>query len=1479
MKKRTRLLLILVAALCLCLGFGVFAACKNEPKKHVHEYTAWAHDGTYHWKECPVDDVADESTREEHTMVDGKCTVCDYQEAPPAHTHAYTQLQADATNHWYECPDDGDYIAQFGHIYGEDGKCIVCEKEGTAPEEFELDERKWYIVGNGAGSLLGVTWDHLGAALTRSETPDANGYTVYTTFEVTLYAGDQFKLVQDLDWDDGLGYYSFSDLANTSGVFRDAGGGNITPQAGHDGIYQFIIRSKPDLGPTSVMVEWKLVEALEPLDVEEQFDMYIIGKMKATGYNQWITTPDQMVKMNLMADGETFYTVVELASNDEFKVYNLKSNGYFPDGTGNNLKVPTTTLYVVTWKVGDRAPVIEEYHHIHNYGEYLRDANEHWRVCVQDGEMDEKYGKVAHEFGDDNFCDVCGYEKADKPECETHTWGTDNVCTVCGRHWVYTEGLAYQINAKRDAYNVVGLHEDTDPATVKDIVVPYYFNGKPVVGIAENAFYNGSTKFNSIKKVVLPDTVKKIGTNAFRQLTNLTSLKLGAGVEEIGANAFRDSVYIATVNLPEGLKKIGVYAFSRVRITELALPSTLTELGGHAFEGTYLVDIAFADGIGLKTIGENVFASTYLKEIVLPEGLEEIGTSAFSGATMLAQANIPASVKSIGAGAFASTALTSVTFEAPGYWKYATSASSEDWIVLAPATTEDPAAAAAWIKEKASNCLALMEAHEHNFILSSNATQHWYRCAVCDALKEAKQAHKIFDQHCSVCGIEHTEHTYSTAWTTDGTNHWHACTICGAEQPGTKVKHTWNSTNTMCTACYYTHTHTYAEDWTYDETNHWHASTCGHTSSKSGSAAHAFGEDNICPTCGYERIVQGENNGTPGLLFDFNSEYTGLIVRGFKEVPEDATEIIIPAKCGNWPVVEVARYAFNNSKLATVKKVVIPDTVKIIRNSAFRNLKMTDLTMSANVYKIEDRAFEYCTALTAVTLPETLKTLPQYVFCNCTALAKINLENITDIGAYAFQNCSSLDNVKLSKDLTVVRGYTFDGCTSLNTIDFGGMKEIGDTYSVGSAMLPQGYAFRNCGFTTLTLPEGITTIRQYAFQNCTKLTKVVFPKECTWGNSEGSNMFEGCTSLADVNFENVVVTGGAMFANCGFVDLTIPASCSIKGSGAFRGCTKLRTLTVKSTTVAGNPFWQCPALETATVSKVVNSMFESCTSLHTVIMTDEVETIGQYAFRYCEKLTSVTFSTKLTEIGNQAFLNCKLLDNVTLPASLTKIASSFNGCASLSRIEIPEKTEVTGSAFSGCTNLSYVKLPNTLTSIGSSMFKNCTSLATITIPASVTSIGSSAFSGCTLLNNVTLPAGLTSLGGQAFKGCTALTAITIPDKVATISYESFSGCTNLATVKIGAGVTKIEYRVFQNCTSLKEITIPASVTKIGITAFQDSGLTSATFANKTGWNVKLSGAQTPVDFSGDSATVAQQLTSKAFGTSQSNYYEWTAPEE
>ena len=509
-----------------------------------------------------------------------------------------------------------------------------------------------------------------------------------------------------------------------------------------------------------------------------------------------------------------------------------------------------------------------------------------------------------------------------------------------------------------------------------------------------------------------------------------------------------------------------------------------------------------------------------------------------------------------------------------------------------------------------------------------------------------------------------------------------------------------------------------------------------------------------------------------------------------------------------------------------------------------------------------------------------------------TIPAEIEGLPVTIIGYRAFKNYSKVSSITLPDCIISIGSEAFENCPAIRycTINSDTAKTLSKFYyNFVDPQYPGIYLRFNCsgdsitGFTCIgaydktiknaVLPDGITSIHDYAFTECTSLTSVNIP---TSVSSIGSDSFYGCSKL---------------------VSVILPDSITRFGTNAFVGCSATRFASINTTT-------------SISLSKVGYSFVDLLyPNLHLrYIMYSDNIGVGGFSIEDAdESIEEVCFPEGITSIGYSAFSKCTNLISIAIPDSVVEIGdSAFSGCSSLTSITIPDSVVKIGvSAFSGCSKLTSINIPISVTTIGKYAFTNC--------PANkYTPIGSSsakalskvnysfvdpqypslflrytytdnAISGFSItdadesITSVIFPDGITSIDDNAFQNCAKLSSIIIPDSIVSVSSNAFLSCpaTRYCTINtngskalskagysfidpqypglhlkylfsgddiidfavmsankdtleahIPAGVTSIYSSAFSNFSGLELVIIPDSVSSIGNSAF--SGCSSLT---------------------------------------------------
>ena len=525
------------------------------------------------------------------------------------------------------------------------------------------------------------------------------------------------------------------------------------------------------------------------------------------------------------------------------------------------------------------------------------------------------------------------------------------------------------------------------------------------------------------------------------------------------------------------------------------------------------------------------------------------------------------------------------------------------------------------------------------------------------------------------------------------------------------------------------------------------------------------------------------------------------------------------------------------------KSVVFPEGLRHIGSYAFGGTKIGTLDLPDGVVTIGQSAFCGCTNLTSALIPASVRRCESLAFSGCRRLTKIDMaEGLTKLPWHCFADCRSLTEVMIPSSVTNGLVYAFDGCAALQSID---VAEGNPVYCSrdGIVYTKDGKELVICppGKTSVTVPQGVTTIRYSAFGGCSKLAEVFLPSSVT---NIGGCAFERCSTLKSICIpDGVRELGPRTFAEClSLEDVRLPKNLVKLGGpyqwghlgGCFQECTNLRSIDIPRPcrkiwfhTFSGSGLQSIVLPEG--IEEVPSAVFSDCTNLVSVKMPASVKNIRSDAFRGCRSLREIDIPCGVTNIGDRAFESCGRLSEIKIPDSVKRVGSwAFEHCTNVTSVTMPTCVEKLEMCFPNAKDsLTNIILTGKMTSIGKSFFENCRGLKTVTIPSCVTNIGKGAFRDCSGLKSVTIPASVTRIGDRAFAGCSGLTTMEVPSNVTDIGESAFQGCSGLTSVTIPSSVTDIGYAAFCDCSGLTSVTIPSGVTNVAEAAFSGcSGVTS-----------------------------------------------------
>ena len=217
-------------------------------------------------------------------------------------------------------------------------------------------------------------------------------------------------------------------------------------------------------------------------------------------------------------------------------------------------------------------------------------------------------------------------------------------------------GIYYKINENGTSVSVTFKGSSSTQYSneyYEDIIIPEEVSNKgikyAVTAIGSDAFY----ECNELTSVTIPNSVTEICATAFYKCVSLSSVTLGNSLIKIDTHAFHNCKKLVSLELPSTLTEIGSYAFSDcVRLTSIVIPSNINVINqGVFYNCEHLQSITIPNSI--KVIGRNAFSGcSSITELTIPDSVEEIGAYAFSSCNSISMVVIGKNVSTIGSSAF-----------------------------------------------------------------------------------------------------------------------------------------------------------------------------------------------------------------------------------------------------------------------------------------------------------------------------------------------------------------------------------------------------------------------------------------------------------------------------------------------------------------------------------------------------------------------------------------------------------------------------------------------------------------------------------------------------------------------------------------------------------------------------------------------------------------------------------------------------------
>jgi len=698
------------------------------------------------------------------------------------------------------------------------------------------------------------------------------------------------------------------------------------------------------------------------------------------------------------------------------------------------------------------------------------------------------------------------------------------------------EALAYDFESDGVYYTITGSNTVSvvsgDYAYDGDITIPQAvgLSGKTylVTAIGDNAFQSNT----ALESVTLPEGLTMIGNQAFRS-SSVKTVSLPSTLSSMGTSAFRECMNLTGIVLPDALKNVNEYAFSGcLNLKTLSLGNQTINIEQYAFNNTGIENLSIPNSV--KIISNHAFdGCTSLKTLSIDNAKVSIKGRAFGNCENLVDVNLGNAVVELG-----------TIEEWSSYTQYFRGAF---WNCTNITSIKIPSSITSIGDGSFDGCSRLREV-ELPATITSIGNYAFSDCLI-DNIILPSSLTNIGDYAFYNCPIREIE--LQNGLLSIGRGSFADCLLTEITVPVSV-----NFINGGAFAnCRYLKTVRIDNAPVTIE-----GAFMGCTALENIDLGTAVVALNQCYQSGkgfssggcFENCISLKSIVLPNTIHEltYNLFYncTGL------------SEVKLPNELNS-----IGQSSFMGC--TSLRNIVLPNTVQFVGSGAFMNCSnLKSVVLSTSLKTIESSAFYNCSSLQEIVIPEAVTEIGSGAFRSCIALKSVQIDNaICEIGAYAFRDCKNLTEVDMGKTTTIGYGSFMD-CISLAEVFIpNSVTEIvGDNWKDG--------AFQNCtSLRKVTLGLGLNKIINHTFQDCIKLSEIVFT-----GN-------------------NIVTIKENAFQNCrSLKNLELPASLTSIEGACFTGCTSLANIYSLATTppvIQGNTFpdYETPTLHVPASAKTAYS--------------------------------------------------------------------------------------------------------------------------------------------------------------------------------------------------------------------------------------------------------------------------------------------------